>query len=241
MVANNTSPINTSAVLVKDEGTTTPYFKRFLDTLWRRTGGFTDALETLNNISSLSYVVQTASVFLTDENVATDTGRIAWDFSAAGQAKLDLIAASVVYAYLQNVSASDRILGRQSVGAGIIEEIICTAAGRALIDDANAAAQLTTLGISAYIQTLLDDADASTAQTTLGISTFVKTLLDDADASTARGTLGAMAATTTLDAIPIAVASVDFGSQQAKNFRFENRTSDPGSPAVGQVWLRTDL
>jgi hypothetical protein len=24
-------------------------------------------------------------------------------------------------------------------------------------------------------------------------------------------------------------------------FRIENRTSDPGAPAVGQIWLRTDL
>ena len=35
--------------------------------------------------------------------------------------------------------------------------------------------------------------------------------------------------------------SVEFAQQQGVQFRFENRTSDPGSPAVGQVWLRTDL
>lgn len=45
------------------------------------------------------------------------------------------------------VSATDRILGRQSVGAGPVEEITCTAAGRALLDDANATAQRTTLGL----------------------------------------------------------------------------------------------
>jgi hypothetical protein len=28
---------------------------------------------------------------------------------------------------------------------------------------------------------------------------------------------------------------------QALNFRIENRTTDPASPAVGQIWLRTDL
>jgi hypothetical protein len=44
-----------------------------------------------------------------------------------------------------------------------------------------------------------------------------------------------------LDAIPDPVASVDFAQQQALRFRIENRTSDPGSPAVGEVWLRTDL
>lgn len=47
----------------------------------------------------------------------------------------------------QNVSATDRVLGRVSAGAGAVEEIPCTAAGRALLDDVDAAAQRTTLGL----------------------------------------------------------------------------------------------
>jgi hypothetical protein len=54
---------------------------------------------------------------------------------------------AITYAKIQNVSATDRLLGRSSAGAGAIEEITCTAAGRALIDDADAAAQRTTLGL----------------------------------------------------------------------------------------------
>jgi hypothetical protein len=54
---------------------------------------------------------------------------------------------SVSYAKIQNVSATDKILGRMSSGAGDIEEITCTAAGRALLDDADAAAQRATLGL----------------------------------------------------------------------------------------------
>lgn len=46
-----------------------------------------------------------------------------------------------------NVSATDKVLGRSTAGAGVIEEIACTSAGRALIDDANAAAQQATLGL----------------------------------------------------------------------------------------------
>jgi hypothetical protein len=46
------------------------------------------------------------------------------------------------------VSATDRILGRSSAGSGAVEEITCTAAGRALLDDADAAAQRTTLGLA---------------------------------------------------------------------------------------------
>jgi hypothetical protein len=48
---------------------------------------------------------------------------------------------------MQNVSATDRILGRQSAGAGSVQEITCTAAGRDLLDDADASAQRTTLGL----------------------------------------------------------------------------------------------
>jgi hypothetical protein len=54
---------------------------------------------------------------------------------------------AVTYAKIQNVSVADRILGRVTAGAGDIEEITCTAAGRALIDDADADAQRTTLGL----------------------------------------------------------------------------------------------
>ena len=53
----------------------------------------------------------------------------------------------VTYAKIQNVTATDKLLGRSTAGAGVIEEIACTAAGRALLDDADAAAQRTTLGI----------------------------------------------------------------------------------------------
>jgi hypothetical protein len=53
---------------------------------------------------------------------------------------------AVTYAKLQDVSATDKLLGRSTAGAGNVEEITCTAAGRALLDDADAAAQRATLG-----------------------------------------------------------------------------------------------
>jgi len=55
---------------------------------------------------------------------------------------------AVTYAKIQNVSATDRLLGRSTSGAGDVEEITCTAAGRAILDDADAAAQRVTLGIT---------------------------------------------------------------------------------------------
>lgn len=58
--------------------------------------------------------------------------------------------AAVSYAKIQDVSAGDKVLGRIS-GAGDVEEIACTSAGRALIDDASAAAQRDTLGVEQLV------------------------------------------------------------------------------------------
>lgn len=54
---------------------------------------------------------------------------------------------AVTYAKLQNTAATDVLLGRSTAGAGDVEEIACTAAGRALLDDVAASNQRTTLGL----------------------------------------------------------------------------------------------
>lgn len=69
---------------------------------------------------------------------------------------------AVTYAKIQNVSATDKLLGRATAGSGDIEEITCTAAGRALLDDADAAAQRATLGL--VIGTDVQAYDADTAK-----------------------------------------------------------------------------
>jgi hypothetical protein len=66
---------------------------------------------------------------------------------ATGLATANIADNAVTYAKIQNVSATDKILGRSTSGAGNVEEITCTAAGRAVLDDADAAAQRTTLGL----------------------------------------------------------------------------------------------
>jgi len=67
--------------------------------------------------------------------------------ASAGSNTTTIANDAVTYAKIQNVSATDRLLGRSTAGAGDVEEITCTAAGRALLDDVNAAAQRTTLEV----------------------------------------------------------------------------------------------
>jgi hypothetical protein len=54
---------------------------------------------------------------------------------------------AVTYAKIQNVSATDRLLGRSSSGSGDVEEITCTSFGRSLISSADAPAARTALSV----------------------------------------------------------------------------------------------
>src|SRR5690606_20787058 len=53
--------------------------------------------------------------------------------------------------------AQDKLLGRASSGTGDVEEITCTAAGRALLDDADAGEQRTTLGLGSIATQAAED------------------------------------------------------------------------------------
>lgn len=44
-----------------------------------------------------------------------------------------------------------------------------------------------------------------------------------------------------LATIDAPTTAVNFAQQQSQQFRIENRTSDPGAPLDGEIWLRTDL
>jgi len=71
----------------------------------------------------------------------------------------------VTYAKMQNVSATDKILGRSTAGAGDVEEITCTATGRSILDDASVSAVRTTLGLAIGTDVQAYDADLTTLST----------------------------------------------------------------------------
>jgi hypothetical protein len=73
-------------------------------------------------------------------DITVSSGGSAWTIDAG----------AVTYTKMQDVSATDRLLGRQSSGAGDVEEIVCTPLARSLLDDTTEPAARTTLGANAY-------------------------------------------------------------------------------------------
>lgn len=66
---------------------------------------------------------------------------------------------------------------------------------RTILDDANAGAALTTLGVSAFVQTILDDANAGAVRTTIGLgssATVNASVTSVADTIVQRSSLGAI-------------------------------------------------
>lgn len=104
---------------------------------------------------------------------------------------------AVTYAKIQNVSATDKLLGRSTAGAGDVEEITLTAAGRALIDDADASAQRTTLGLGT-----LATQNGTFSGTSSGTNTGDQTIMLTGDV-TGSGT-GSFAATIAANAVTLA-------------------------------------
>ena len=87
------------------------------------------------------------TITLTGAVTGTGTGSFATSIASGVVGTSQLASDAVTYDKIQDTTSSDVILGRSTSGGGTVEQIACTAAGRALLDDANATAQRTTLGL----------------------------------------------------------------------------------------------
>jgi hypothetical protein len=163
----------------------------------------------------------------------------------------ELAASAVTYAKIQNVSATDKLLGRSTAGAGVVEEIPLTAAGRALLDDADAAAQRTTLGLGT-LATQTGTFSGTHSGTTSGTNTGDQTITLTGDV-TGSGT-GSFAASIATDAVTTAkiatgavttdelgAASVTAAKLAANSSTIVSGNAPTGVGAfVGQQWTNTN-
>ena len=176
-----------------------------------------------------------------------DAGTISTAKIAANAVGTTEIANSAVtYAKMQDVSVTDRLLGRQTAGAGVVEEIPLTAAGRALIDDADATAQRATLGLGTLATQNGTFSGASSGTNTgdqdlSGLMVKANNLSDLTNTTTARTNLGlgTLATLSTVGTTEITNAAVTMakinqaGATSGQVIQWNGSAWAPTTPAGG--------
>ncbi|MCH7370037.1 pyocin knob domain-containing protein [Aeromonas sp. MR16] len=145
--------------------------------------------------------------YFTDHDVATLTtltpfARSLLDDDDVAAALTTLGVSAFIQGFLNDADAA---IARATLGAQASDATLTALAGLAAAADKlpyfTGADTAAIAVLTAFARTLLEDADAAAALTTLGVSAFIQGLLNDADAATARATLGAQASDTTLTAL----------------------------------------
>lgn len=201
------------------------------------------AVDTVNLVDSGITTAKLASGSVTIEKLALASGELSGVVITASSIPSGSYASgsiptaaiednAVTFAKIQQV-ASGVLLGRASAGSGSVESITLTAAGRALLDDADAAAQRTTLGLgSLAVQNTVGSGDydaasivtadiADGAITTAKLADSGVTTIKIADANITAGKLASDSVTTAkiLDSnvttAKIADAAVSYSKIQA--------------------------
>ncbi len=143
------------------------------------------------------------------------------DISKINQASVAKLGAAAIgtnvltYDKIQQVSATDRLLGRSSAGAGNIEEIVCTSFARSLLDDADATTVRSTLSLGAVATgntintSLIEDLAITTGKINNNAVTTAK--IADANITTAKIASGA------IDSVQLAASGVVQGKLAANS------------------------
>jgi hypothetical protein len=114
----------------------------------------------------------TSSGTNTGDQTITLTGDVTG--SGTGSFAATIANGAVTYAKMQNVSATDRILGRSSAGAGVVQEIVCTSFARTILDDADAVSVRNTIGLG-----VLDNVEFRTLTTTQTSTNSILAIFQD--------------------------------------------------------------
>lgn len=150
-----------------------------------------------------------------------------------------IVDASVTYAKIQNVSATDKLLGRATAGAGVTEEIACTAFARSILDDADEAAFKATTNLEIGVDVQAYDADTAkldvaqswTAKQTFGTTVKFEDVIE-------KGTITGSAPTGTFD---ITAQGVQYFTSNASTNWTQNFSNVNANVAVGDFVTVTIL
>ena len=177
-----------------------------------------DVLPIADVTASQTKKVQVKSLIQAGFNLADASTLDISKINQASAAKLGAAAIGtnvLTYDKIQQVSATDRLLGRSSAGAGNIEEITCTSFARSLLDDADATTARSTLSLGAVATgntintSLIEDLAVTTGKINNDAVTTAK--IADANITTAKIASGAV------DSVRLAASGVVQGKLAANS------------------------
>lgn len=225
------------------------------------TGKLADGAVTTAKVTALGTAAYADSSVTTAKlaNLSVTAAKIAADTITAAQVAAgaigtsELAGAAVTYAKIQATSTSNVVLGRSSAGAGTIEEIPVTSAGRDLLADANAAEQRTTLGLGDLATSTGSWVNGSSfSGTSSGTNTGDQTITLTGDVTGAgTGSFAATVASGAISSAKLADAAVTSG-KIADDSVLATKLADQSSAVVaaavpsgsgafvGQQWLNTN-